>query len=251
MSGHSQFANIKHKKGRADEKRGKVFTKLAKELTVAAKLGGGDISFNPRLRMAVDKAKAENMPKDSMTRAIKKGTGEIEGVDYVEIQYDGYGPAGVAFIVEALTDNKNRTASSVRSIFSKGGGNLGETGSVGWMFDKKGVISIGKTNCEEDKIMDVALEAGADDIETEGENFTVYTSFADYENVKKAIEDAGIKVDSSEITRIPQNTIQVSDQETAEQILKLFDKLEDDDDVQNVYANFEIDEEILIKIIGE
>ena len=250
MAGHSQFANIKHKKGRADEKRGKVFTKLAKELTVAAKLGGGDISFNPRLRMAVDKAKAENMPKDSIARAIKKGTGELDGVDYVEIQYDGYGPAGVAFIVEALTDNKNRTASSVRSIFSRGGGNLGETGSVGWMFDKKGIINVSKAKCEEDKIMDVALEAGADDIDTEGEDyFTIITSFADYETIKKTIEDAGIEVESSEITRIPQNTIAVSDEETAEQILKLYDKLEDDDDVQAVYANFEIDQEILEKLM--
>ena len=250
MAGHSAFSNIKHKKGRADEKRGKLFTKFAKEISVAAKLGGGDVSFNPRLRMAVDKAKAENMPKDSIARAIKKGTGELDGVDYVEIQYDGYGPAGVAFIVEALTDNKNRTASSVRSIFSRGGGNLGETGSVGWMFDKKGMINVSKAKCEEDKIMDVALEAGADDIDTEGEDyFTIITSFADYETIKKAIEDAGIEVESSEITRIPQNTIAVSDEETAEQILKLYDKLEDDDDVQAVYANFEIDQEILEKLM--
>lgn len=251
MAGHSQFANIKHKKGRADEKRGKLFTKLAKELTVAAKLGGGDPSFNPRLRMAVDKAKAVNMPKDSMTRAIKKGTGEIDGVDYVEIQYDGYGPAGVAFIVEALTDNKNRTASSVRSIFAKSGGNLGETGSVGWMFDKKGIINISKEKYDEEKVMDTALEAGAEDIETEGESYTVITSFADYETIKKAIEDAGIEVESSEVTRIPQNKIQISDEETAEQILKLYDKLEDDDDVQEVYANFDIDSEILEKLMGE
>ncbi len=250
MSGHSAFSNIKHKKGRADEKRGKLFTKFAKEISVAAKLGGGDPAFNPRLRMAVDKAKAENMTKDSIARAIKKGTGELDGVDYVEIQYDGYGPAGVAFIVEALTDNKNRTASSVRSIFARGGGNLGETGSVGWMFDKKGVINVSKAKCEEDKIMDVALEAGADDIDTEEEEyFTVITSFADYETIKKAIEDAGIEVESSEITRIPQNTIAVSDEETADQILKLYDKLEDDDDVQAVYANFEIDEEILEKLM--
>lgn len=250
MSGHSAFSNIKHKKGRADEKRGKLFTKFAKEISVAAKIGGGDPAFNPRLRMAVDKAKAENMTKDSIARAIKKGTGELEGVDYVEIQYDGYGPAGVAFIVEALTDNKNRTASSVRSIFSRGGGNLGETGSVGWMFEKKGVINVSKSKCEEDKIMDVALEAGADDIDTEEEEyFTIITSFADYEAIKKAIEDAGIEVESSEITRIPQNTIAVSDEETAEQILKLYDKLEDDDDVQAVYANFEIDEEILEKLM--
>lgn len=250
MAGHSAFSNIKHKKGRADEKRGKLFTKFTKEISVAAKLGGGDVSFNPRLRMAVDKAKAENMPKDSIARAIKKGTGELDGVDYVEIQYDGYGPAGVAFIVEALTDNKNRTASSVRSIFSRGGGNLGETGSVGWMFEKKGIINISKDKCEEEKIMDLALEAGADDIETEGEQFTVITSFADYEAIKKTIEDAGIEVESSEITRIPQNTIAVTDEETAELILKLYDKLEDDDDVQAVYANFEIEQSILEKLMS-
>lgn len=250
MAGHSAFSNIKHKKGRADEKRGKLFTKFAKEISVAAKLGGGDAAFNPRLRMAVDKAKSENMTKESIARAIKKGTGELDGVDYVEIQYDGYGPAGVAFIVEALTDNKNRTASSVRSIFSRGGGNLGETGSVGWMFDKKGIINISKAKCEEEKIMDLALEAGADDIETEGEYFTVVTSFVDYETIKKIIEDAGIEIESSEITRIPQNTIAVTDEETAELILKLYDKLEDDDDVQSVYANFEIEQEILEKLMG-
>jgi YebC/PmpR family DNA-binding regulatory protein len=250
LAGHSAFSNIKHKKGRADEKRGKLFTKFAKEISVAAKLGGGDAAFNPRLRMAVDKAKSENMTKESIARAIKKGTGELDGVDYVEIQYDGYGPAGVAFIVEALTDNKNRTASSVRSIFSRGGGNLGETGSVGWMFDKKGIINISKAKCEEEKIMDLALEAGADDIETEGEYFTVITSFVDYETIKKTIEDAGIEVESSEITRIPQNTIAVTDEETAELILKLYDKLEDDDDVQSVYANFEIEQDILEKLMG-
>ncbi|BDU49927.1 YebC/PmpR family DNA-binding transcriptional regulator [Haliovirga abyssi] len=249
MSGHSKWANIQHRKGRQDAKRGKMFTKMAKELTIAAKEAGGNIEFNPRLRLAVDKAKGANMPKDNIERAIKKGTGELEGVEYLEIRYEGYGPAGVAIIVDAVTDNKNRTASSVRSIFSKSGGNLGETGVVGWMFDRKGVITFDASKVTEDEVMEVALDAGAEDVVTEETEITVLTEPDDYENVKKAIDDAGLKYEDAELTFHPQNTVDVTDEENATKVLKLIDKLEEDDDVQEVYSNFNISDELLEKIV--
>lgn len=248
MSGHSKWANIQHRKGRQDAKRGKVFTKIAKELTVAAKAGGKDLNFNPRLRLAIEKAKSENMPKDNIDRAIKKGTGELEGVEYVEIRYEGYGPEGVAFVVEALTDNKNRTASSVRSTFSKNGGNLGETGSVGWMFDKRGLISFAKGATTEEELMDIALEAGAEDIKEEDGAFSVITDIADFMAVKIVLDENGFKYEQAEITMIPQNTVSVTDEDKVNQLMKLFETLDDDDDVQDVYANFDISEELLEKI---
>lgn len=249
LAGHSKWANIQHRKGRQDAARGRMFTKIGKELTVAAKMGGGDINFNPRLRMAYDKAKNANMPKDNIERAIKKGTGELDGVDYVEIRYEGYGPEGVAVIVDVLTDNKNRSAASVRSIFSKNGGNLGETGAVGWMFNRKGVINVMKTVIDEEKLMEIALDNGAEDIKDEGENFVVHTEPTEYENVKKALEDAKIEIDFSEVTFVPENTVQITNEDTAKQVLKLYEKLEEDDDVQNVYANFEIDDDLMEKLI--
>ncbi len=248
MAGHSKWANIQHRKGRQDDIRGRVFTKIAKELTVAARQGGGDINFNPRLRLCVEKAKAENMPKDNIERAIKKGTGELEGVDYIEIRYEGYGPEGVAVIVDAVTDNKNRTASNIRSTFSKNGGNLGETGGVGWMFDKKGVIVFESEVISEDELMDIALEAGAEDIKNEGEILSVYMDSSEFENVKKVFDDKKIKYSSAEITMVPQNTIKITDEEVAKKLLKLYEKLEEDDDVQEVYANFDIADEIMDRL---
>jgi len=249
LAGHSKWANIQHRKGRQDARRGKVFTKLAKEITVAAKMGGKDLNFNPRLRLALDKAKASNMPKDNIERAIKKGTGELEGVEYTEIRYEGYGPEGVAVIVDVLTDNKNRSAASVRSIFSKNGGNLGETGVVGWMFDRKGVIEFATDSTSEEQLMEVTLEAGADDIVESEEGFIVYTDPTTFEDVKNAIDKKGIKYESAEITMVPQNTVKIDDEEKAGSVLKLYEKLEDDDDVQDVYANFEIPDEIMENIM--
>lgn len=244
MAGHSEYSNIKHKKDKADAKKGKAFTKLAKEVLVAAKHGGGDISLNPRLRLAIDKAKAVNMPKDNIERAIKKGTGELAGEEYVEIRYEGYGPGGVAFVIEAVTDNKNRTAPEMRNIFVRNGGNLGETGAVGWMFERKGIIVIDLNESTEDKIMEAALEAGAEDIKT-GEQFEVICGPTEFEAVKKAIEDAGIKYESADITMITSNNVKITDKEQAEKLMRLYDSLDDHDDVQEVYANFELDEEIL------
>lgn len=250
MAGHSKWANIQHRKGRQDAIRGRAFTKIAKELTVAARMGGGDPNFNPRLRLALDKAKGSNMPKDNIERAIKKGTGELEGVEYMEIRYEGYGPEGVAVIVDVLTDNKNRSAASVRSIFSKNGGNLGETGAVGWMFDRKGVMNFSKENISEEKLMEIALEAGAEDIKDEGDTLVVYTDPSEFENVRKILEEENkLKIESSEITFVPQNTVKITDEEKAAAIIKLYEKLEEDDDVQDVYANFEIDDDIMEKLM--
>ncbi len=249
MSGHSKFANIKHKKAKTDVKRGKTFTKIGKEIMVATKEGGKDIDFNPRLRLAVDKAKAANMPKDNIDKAIKKGAGELDGVEFFEITYEGYAPEGVAVLIEALTDNKNRTAASVRSNFTKGGGNLGEPGSVNWMFERKGVIECLTSNTTEEQLMDVALESGADDIEENGDRFTILMDQTKYHDVKKAIEDAGIKYESSEITMVPKNLIEVTDEGKAQKVLHLFEALEDNEDVQNVYANFDIPDEILEKLL--
>ena len=243
MSGHSKWSTIKHKKGAADAKRGKVFTKLIKEITVAARMGGGDINANPRLRTAVAAAKAENMPKDNMDRAIKKGTGELEGVDYEELTYEGYGPGGTAVFVECLTDNKNRTVAEVRHIFSKAGGNLGENGCVAWMFDKKGYIVVEKSAADEEQLMEVALEAGAEDVREDDDNFEIITAPEDFEAVKEAIDEAGIETIDAEVTMLPQNSTEVVGKE-AEQIIRLMDALDDNDDVQKAYTNADIPDDI-------
>ncbi|MBL7068736.1 MAG: YebC/PmpR family DNA-binding transcriptional regulator [Candidatus Omnitrophica bacterium] len=244
MSGHSKWASIKHKKAATDSKRGKLFTKAIKEITVAARNGGGKPDANPQLRLAIQKAKQVNMPADNIERAIKKGTGELEGVTYEEIVYEGYGPAGVAIYIEALTDNKNRTTSEVRNLFSKHGGNMAGAGSVSWMFEKKGYFAVAKETISEDILMSIALESGAEDFTTEGNTFEIKTLPQDYEKVKKALDEKSIKVESSEITMIPKSTLRVKD-EKAKQVLALVDALEEHDDVQNVYANFDIPEEIL------
>lgn len=250
MAGHSKWANIQHRKGRQDKARAKQFTKFGKELTIAARESGGDPNFNPRLRLAIDKAKAGNMPKDNIERAIKKGTGELEGVDYVEIRYEGYGAAGVAFIVDVVTENKNRSASTVRANFSRNGGNLGESGAVGWMFHKKGVIEFLAENVDEETLMDIALEAGAEDIkETEG-NFTVYTELETFNEVIEALDANELKYESAEITMVPENTIEITDEETAKTVLDLFEALEDNEDVQEVYANFDISDELMEKAMS-
>jgi YebC/PmpR family DNA-binding regulatory protein len=241
MSGHNKWSTIKHKKGAADAKRGKVFTKIIKEISVAAKLGGGDPAGNPRLRTAIDKAKEENMPKDNIERAIKKGTGGMEGVTYEEITYEGYGPAGVAVLVEVMTDNRNRSVSDVRSIFTKCNGNMGETGCVSWLFDKKGLIVFPK-GADLEKLFEVALEAGAEDVSDEGEQIEVVTDPAAFMDVRAALEKAGFKYDSAEVTMIPQTMVKLEGKQ-AESMLKMMDRLEDNDDVQNVYANFDISAE--------
>ena len=242
MSGHSKWSTIKRKKGAADAKRGKVFTKIIKEIMVAARFGGGDINSNPRLRTAVLAAKAENMPKDNIDRAIKKGTGELEGVNYEELIYEGYGPGGVAMMLEVVTDNKNRTVADVRHIFLKHNGNLGENGCVSWMFEKKGLITIEKSGVDEDRLIEVALDAGALDVKDSGKEFEVTTDQTSFEEVKKALEEAGFKYNYAEVTMVPQSTIRLSGKE-AEQMLRLMEGLEDSDDVQKVYGNFDIAEE--------
>ena len=239
MSGHSKWSSIKHKKGAADAKRGKIFTKIIKEISVAARLGGGDIDANPRLRTAVLKAKSVNMPKDNMERAIKKGTGDLEGVDYIELVYEGYGPGGVALIIETLTDNKNRTAADVRSTLTKNGGNLGETGSVSYLFHRKGLIIFDTEKYSEEDIFEAALEAGADDVSTEGDVIEVLTSPEDFHTVVDALEAAGFENTSAELTLVPESTITLSLEKTAK-ALKLIDKIEDYDDVQSVSTNLEI-----------
>ncbi len=248
MAGHSKWSQIKHKKSAQDAKRGKLFTKLIREIMVAARIGGGDPAGNPRLRAAIDAAKSANMPKDNIERAIKKGTGELEGVSYEEVTYEGYGPGGVAVLVEAMTDNRQRTVADVRHIFAKRGGNLGEPGSVAWMFEKKGVIVVEKEEIDEDKLMDIALEAGAEDLVDQGDTWEVHTDPQVYEAVKKAIEEAGISISQAKLDMVPQNLVEVTDPQVAEKILKLMDALEDNDDVQNVYANFDIPDEVLEKM---
>ena len=244
MSGHNKWSTIKHKKGAADAKRGKIFTKLIKEITVAARMGGGDADSNPRLRHALNQAKAQNMPKDNFERAIKKGTGELEGVNYEEIVYEGYGPGGVAVLVECLTDNRNRTIADVRHIFSKAGGNVGTDGCVSWMFDKKGLISVAKADSSEDELMEVALEAGAEDIKDEDDVFDIITDPSEFDAVKDAVDAAGIKYEMAEITMIPQNMTKVDGKE-AEQMIKFLDALDDCDDVQKFYSNADIPDEML------
>lgn len=239
MSGHSKWATIKRKKAVLDAKRGKIFTKLIKELTIAAREGGGDPSGNPRLRLAIDNAKAQNMPQDNIDRAIKKATGELEGVTYHELTYEGYGPAGVALLVEVATDNKNRTVAEVRHIFSKNGGSLGENGSVAWMFDRKGVITIPTQDKKEDEIMEIILDAGADDLTTEEEYFEIQSSIESFENVRKALADRNLSVENASLQWIAKNMIEVKGDD-AEKVMKIIETLEDNDDVQNVYSNADI-----------
>ena len=249
MSGHSKWASIKHKKASTDAKRGKIFTKLVKEISIASRIGGGDPAANPRLRTAVDKAKEVNMPADNIKRAIMKGTGELPGVSYEEYFYEGYGPGGVAILMEILSDNKNRTISEIRSIMTKSGGNMGEAGSVAWMFEKRGYILVEKTKVDEDALMSVALDAGAEDMKNDPreDNYEVLTAPEAMEAVKAAIEAAGIPVSHAELTMLPKNYIML-DEKHAEQMIRLIDALEDNDDVQNVYTNFDAPDEVMAKI---
>ena len=244
MSGHNKWSTIKHKKGAADAKRGKLFSRLIKEITVAARDGGGDPDGNPRLRTAILAAKASNMPKDNMERAIKKGTGELEGAAYEEFSYEGYTPGGAAILVEILTDNKNRAASEVRHAFSKHGGNLGENGCVSWMFSKKGLITFDATKVSEDEIMEVALEAGAEDVANNGEELEVTTALTDFIPVRDAFEEKGFEFETAEISMIPQTTVEL-DGKTGPQALKLMDTLDDLEDVQRVWSNFDVPDEVM------
>jgi len=242
MSGHSKWSTIKHKKGAADARRGKIFSKLIKEITVAARMGGGDINGNPRLRQAVAAARAENMPKENIERAIKKGTGELPGVAYEEATFEGYGPGGVAVLVEILSDNRKRTVADIRHIFSKHAGNLGEAGCVSWMFDKKGLIAFEKDRVDEEKLMDLALEAGAQDVRETEKEYEVITDPTEFEGVKKRLEEANLKPAYAEVSMVPQSTVRLAAKE-AQQMLRLMESLEDSDDVQHVYANFDIPDE--------
>jgi YebC/PmpR family DNA-binding regulatory protein len=247
MSGHNKWSTIKHKKGAADAKRGKIFTKIIKEITLAARLGGPDPDGNPRLRTAVLAAKEENMPKDNIERAIKKGSGTgADAVIYEEIVYEGYGPSGVAVLVEVMTDNKNRTVAEIRHIFSKHGGNLGENGCVSWIFEKKGSILFDKREIDENALMELALEHGAEDVRDEENEFEIITDTASFESMKKAIEQKNIKYIKAQITMIPQNTVKL-EADKALQMLKMMEKLEDNDDVQRTYANFDIADDIMEK----
>ncbi|MBI4549979.1 MAG: YebC/PmpR family DNA-binding transcriptional regulator [Candidatus Omnitrophica bacterium] len=247
MSGHSKWATIKHKKAAADAKRGKIFTKLIREITVAAKSGGGNPDTNPRLRVAISTAKENNMPADNIERAVKKGTGELPGALYEEVSYEGYGPQGVAVYVQCLTDNKNRTASEVRSIFDKKGGNMAGAGSVAWIFEKKGFFVIDTAAISEDQLMDIVLSAGAEDQATEGASYEVTTAPQDIEAVKKALAEKKVPVGSAEITMLPKNLVKVT-ADHAKQVLALIEALEDHDDVQHVYSNVDIPEEVMKEV---
>ena len=244
MSGHSKWSTIRHKKTATDAKRGKIFSKLIKEITVAARLGGGDPAANPRLRTATLAARNENMPKDNIERAVKKGTGELEGVNYDESVYEGYGPGGAAIFIESLTDNKNRAVADIRHIMSKSGGNLGAAGCVAWMFDKKGYIVIENKAVDEDAVMEVAIEAGAEDVREDNSNYEIITAVQDFEQVKAAIDEQSIPYIVAEITMFPQSTVNLQGKE-AEQMIRLMEALEDCDDVQKVYTNADIPEELV------
>ncbi|MDO9463731.1 MAG: YebC/PmpR family DNA-binding transcriptional regulator [bacterium] len=247
MSGHSKWASIKHKKAKVDAQRGKTFTKLIKEITVAARSGGGDVNANARLRSAIQVAKDANMPASNVERAIKKGTGELPGVNYEELAYEGYGPAGVAIYAELLTDNKNRTVSEIKHVFSKNGGHLAEAGSVAWMFEKKGLCHVKKNAASEDRLMEIVLDAGAEDMNTESDFYEIITNPQTFEQVKAAILKEGITPELAEITMVPKSTVPVAGKK-AEQVLHLVETLEDHDDVQHVYANFDISDEEMGKI---
>ena len=249
MSGHSKWHSIKHKKGALDAKRGRMFTKLIKEITIAARIGGGDQEGNPRLRKAVLDAKGVNMPADNIKRAIQKGTGELEGGQLEEIMYEGYAPGGVAMLVEVVTDNRNRTVSEIRHLFSKNGGNMGESGSVAWMFSKKGYIAIEKPKADEETLMTLAIEAGADDFQSDESMYEIYTSLENFESVQNAIKAKNIEMATSEISMIPQNYIKVEGK-TAQQVVKLMEVFDEHDDVQHVYANFDIEESELAEAVS-
>jgi YebC/PmpR family DNA-binding regulatory protein len=248
MSGHSKWATIKHKKGALDAKRGKIFTRLIKEITIAAK-SGGDPEKNPRLRGAVAAAKAENMPADNIKRAIQRGTGELPGVSYEEVTFEGYGPGGVAILVQVSTDNRNRIVSELRHTFSKNGGNMGEAGSVGWMFHKKGDIIIAKSAAKEDDLMNLVLEAGAEDLKDDGESWEILTDPSAYEGVLEALKNAGIKTEVAEVAMVPQNYTKLEGQQ-ANTMIRLLEALEDNDDVEHVYSNFDIDQKQLEEVAG-
>ena len=242
MSGHSKWATIKRKKAVTDQKRGSLFTKLVKEITISARMGGGDPTGNPRLRLAVDTARDNSMPMDNISRAIKKGTGELEGVTYDEITYEGYGPAGIALIIETATDNRNRTVADIRHIMSRNNGSLGESGSVGWMFHRKGTLDVPVSAAGEDRLMEILLDAGLEDLNSDDENyFTVITDIKDLENVKKALDDSKISYENAKIDLIPENYIEL-EAEDARKVIKLIDALESNDDVQGVYSNMDISE---------
>lgn len=247
MSGHSKWHNIRLKKGKMDAERGKIFTKLSREIIMAARAGGGNPEANMRLRMAVQKARENSMPQEKIKSAIQRGTGELEGVNYEELTYEGYGPAGVAVLVECATDNRNRTVAEIRNVFSKCGGNLGESGCVAWLFTPRGLISIPKDGKTEDDVMEAAIEAGADDVKTEEETFDVYTAPEDFAAVRDAVEAAGFKMASADVTMLPSTTVRVEGKD-AQQMLRLMEQLEDHDDVQNVYANFDIEESVLASL---
>ena len=243
MSGHSKWSTIKRKKGAADAKRGKMFTKLIKEITISAREGGGDPGANPRLRLAIDNAKAANMPADNIERAIKKATGELEGVTYHELMYEGYGPGGVAMLIEVATDNKNRSVAEVRHLLSKYNGSMGENGSVAWMFNRKGIITLPIQNKSEDEIMDIVLEAGAEDLHTEEDFFEVQTDLESFEPVRKALVAADLQIENASLQWIAKNTININ-REDAEKVMKIIEAMEDSEDVQNVYSNADFDEDL-------
>ncbi|HHY96141.1 MAG TPA: YebC/PmpR family DNA-binding transcriptional regulator [Firmicutes bacterium] len=254
MSGHSKWANIKHTKAKKDAERGNLFSKLAREIIVAARHGGGNLEGNARLRLAVEKARDANMPADNITRLIKRGTGELEGVTYEELTYEGYGPGGVAILLDVVTDNRNRTASELRFLFSRHGGNLGETGCVSWMFSKKGYISIdraaaGAAGKDEDALLMLALEAGAEDFQSDEDSYEVITAPDELEDVRQALRAAGIQPEVAEVTMVPQSTVEVRGKE-AEQVLRLMDALSDHDDVQKAYANFDIPADEMHRLAG-
>jgi len=249
MSGHSKWHSIKHKKGAIDAKRGRMFTKVIKEITIAARIGGGDPEGNPRLRKAIADAKDLNMPADNIKRAVQKGTGELEGGQLDELQYEGYGPGGVAMIVEVVTDNRNRTVSEIRHVFSKNGGNMGESGSVAWMFSKKGYIVVEKAKADEEALMTLAIDAGADDFASDESSYEIYTSPDAFERVLNAIKAKGIPTETAEVSMIPQNYIKVEGK-TAQQVVKLMEALDEHDDVQHVYGNFDIEESELAEAVS-
>ncbi len=241
MSGHSKWHSIKHKKAAADSKRGRIFTRLIKEMTAAARVGGGDADANPRLRLAIATAKSNNMPAENIKRAVMRGTGELPGVSYEDVNYEGYGPGGVAIYMHVLTDNKNRTVAELRHILSKNGGNLGESGCVGWMFDRKGYFVVEKSTADEEQLLDIALGAGADDMREDGSNFEILSAPENYDTVRSALESAKIPTAAAEISMLPQNYVKLEGK-NAQIMLKLMEALEDHEDIQNVWANFDIDE---------
>ncbi len=250
MAGHSKWAGIKHKKAVVDAQRGKVFSKVIRELTAAARLGGGDPEANPRLRLAVTKAREANLPKDTIEKAIKRGTGDLPGASYEEMVMEGYGPGGVAILIELLTDNKNRTSAELRSLFSRMGGNLAGAGSVSWLFQKKGVITLNAKGLKEEAVLDVALEAGAEDLKVEGDQATLVCAPPAFETVKQAVQKAGWAWDSAELSLVPTSTARVEDPAQAKALLALLDALEDHDDTQHVYANFDIPDALFAQAAG-